>query len=383
MSTATEKLTALLKSMREIVDGAKALNRDLNEDEISTLEAKNAEVVELKATIERQRKGDALMRSVAGLPTDDAIDHSATPGSPKGHIFLSGMKGKDNATRIANAFRADGQKSLVPVGSVTTTIPLNPDPITIGVIPTTVLETLPATVRNTPIYRYLRQTVRTNNAAIVKAGDVKPTSVVTVEPIDGQLQVFAHISEPVDEYLLKDTDTLQSFISTQLLLMLREAVEGEILSGNGSTGHLRGIVNTSGIQTQAYATDKVTTLRLASLALETAGHTADVFILNAADWAAIETTRATAGSFDLGGPVDRAAQKLWGVQVVTTTRLASGTALAVDRSCLGVDTDGQIDVKWDSSTGFDKNQVRARVEGRFGLSVYQPAGIVKATLTSA
>jgi len=46
---------------------------------------------------------------------------------------------------------------------------------------------------------------------------------------------------------------------------------------------------------------------------------------------------------------------------------------------------GGIETRWSDSNAddFAKNQLRARVEGRFGLDVYRPNGIVKATLTSA
>ena len=44
-----------------------------------------------------------------------------------------------------------------------------------------------------------------------------------------------------------------------------------------------------------------------------------------------------------------------------------------------VDHDGQIEVKWSDAVGtdFTPNDVRCRVEGRFGVSVNQPAAVVK------
>lgn len=59
-------------------------------------------------------------------------------------------------------------------------------------------------------------------------------------------------------------------------------------------------------------------------------------------------------------------------------------ARRVLRDSLAVDIGpGGIEARWSDSNAddFAKNQLRARVEGRFGLDVYQPAGIVKATLT--
>lgn len=392
------QLEEVLAEMQSVIDRAKeqdasadggAKMRDLTPSESAKVEALAAKAAQLRTTIREQAEGDALMKSLNALGGDAGTvepsghfsggAHSQPlRGGAKGHMLLTGVQGRKMAGGIVQQY---GAKSLVATGTTVTTVPLSPDPIAAGVVPTSVLEALEAVVRDSPVYRYLRQTVRENNAAIVAPGAVKPTSKVSVEPVEGRLQVFAHISEYVDEYLLKDASTLSSFLTTQLFFMLQEAVEDEILNGDGSEGHLRGLLNTSGVQVQPFATDAVTTLRLAALKLENVGQVADLFIVNSTDWAEIETQRVTSGSFDLGGPVDRATQKLWGTQVVTSTRIAAGTALALDRSAVGFDTDGALDTKWDQSGGFDKNQVRARVEGRFGLSVYQTAGIVKTTLS--
>ena len=53
-------------------------------------------------------------------------------------------------------------------------------------------------------YAYLRQSVRTNNAAVVAAGAVKPTSVYTVTGIENSLVVIAPLSEGIPRYWLLD-----------------------------------------------------------------------------------------------------------------------------------------------------------------------------------
>lgn len=393
-----EKLEAVLKQMRGIVEAAEKAGRDLTDDEITQLESLDAEHAELKEKFDRAVKADAVRARIKGYASDDEDEspigsgngQGAGEGGRKGYVSLVGAAGRANVKSVAAAIQRGTRtvdpterKSLVAVGATATELPLNPDPLEQKRIPTSLLEALPTVKRDHPVYAYLQQIARTNNAAIVASGGTKPTSVVTVERKENKLQVFAHISEPVDEYLLADNANLESFVATQLLFMLREKVEQEILAGDGTTGHLMGIMATSGVQTQAYAADKVTTLRRALLQLETVGHTGDLMVVNSVDWADIETQRVTSGSFDLGGPIDRATQKLWGVQVVTSPRIPVGKALVLDRSALTVDTDGVISTKWDSSAGFDKNQVRARVEGRFGLSVLQPAGIVIASLAGA
>lgn len=370
------QLKSLQNDMQGIIDGAKG--RDLTDAEVSTIEAKHAEAVELKGKIERADSFGKVMDALNGAGDSD--------GSQKSRLAFAGRGAKraaaDLARRIPNA--VGGSKAFAAEGATLSAATLTPEVVVeAGRPPVSLLEVLNAHQHDTAAFRYMRQTVRTNNAAIVAPGDTKPTSVVTVDEVEDKLQVFAHLSEYVDKYLLADNDALERFLSAQLFQMLAEKVESEILTGDGTTGHLDGLAggSISGVQSQAFTVDPITTLRMAMLELETASLTPDVFVIAASDWATIETTRATSGSFDLGGPIDRAERKLWGVQVVPSAVLDEGTALALDLSTIGVDTDQEgVKVEWDTLSGFDSNEVRARVEGRFGLSVFQPNGIVRVAL---
>jgi HK97 family phage major capsid protein len=376
-----EQLKTIQTSMQAIVDGAKAAQRDLTDAEMSTLEAKAAEAVALKGKIEHAEKSAALMERIGGMKSDveHLGGHALAGTGRKGFMSLTGSAGRAFTTALAT--KSIEQKGLVAAVPVA----LSPQsPVALGQVPASFLEALPVTEQASPVWRYPRQTVRTNNAAIVAPGGVKPTSIVTTTMIDGALKVFAHISEPVDEYVLGDNAALGRFLESEMRYMLYAAVEGQVLNGSGVGDNLRGILNTSGIQTQAFATDRVTTLRTAILKAENLGHSADLFILHPADWAAIETTRNASGAFDLGTAVDRAAQKVWGTQVVISNQTAPGTAVLLDTSVVELDTDlSGVQVKWGAQAdGFVKNEAVVRVEGRFGVSVFQPAGIVKASLTA-
>lgn len=380
-----DQLADVLDEMRRIIDLTKSEKRDLTPDEEKRLEELNVKAGDLNERVKRAEKSAALLASIGGSVVSEPSQYfsgvygGVLEDGQKGHMLLAGAQGKITAKSIAEQIRRKrGTKAFIESGAITSIVPLLPQgPIEFGKVPTSVLDVLKATAHDGPTWRYMRQTVRTNNAAIVAPGGTKPTSVVTIDDVDGALAVFAHTSEMVDKYLLADNDTLASFLAAQLLYMLQTKIEDEVLNGAGTTGHLTGILHTSGLQTQTFTVDQITTLRMAALKLENAGYTPDVFIVNSTDWATIETTRAALGTFDLGGPIDRAAQKAWGTQVVTSTRIAAGTALALDLDALGLDTDTRgIEVEWDAITGFGTNQVRARVEGRFGVSVFAPSGIV-------
>lgn len=391
-----EQLAALQASMRAIVGGAKAANRDLTDAEMASLEAKSTEAQELKAKIERAEKSSAQFDRMFKLPDDyaedangEVINHGS--GRSKSHLALTGPAVKAAAQKIAPKLDATRRKSLLAPGTTELyAVPLQPGIIEQPRVPTSILELLPLVQRSVPKFQYNRQTGFDDNAAIVSPGQEKPLSGPTIEKVDGSLYVIAHLTAPVDKYSLEDYDQLGPFIASQMLLGLGRKLEGFVLSGDGTdqdgqagkgiVGLLSGLI--SGVQVQAFVEDRLTTLRSALTQLETAGYETGAFILNPLDWAAIETARASSGSFDLGGPIDRAKRQVWGTQVVTSTGVPVGTAAALDLDAVALDIDAAgVRTEWDKSQGFTRNEVICRVEGRFGLSVFQPNGIIQIGLT--
>ncbi|AUZ87993.1 phage major capsid protein [Arthrobacter agilis] len=391
MSTNTRKETiraaaaaAAAKRATDIAAKAEADNRNMTADELADY---GRAMSEAKTGLERLRQldvDDNVSEQVRKLG-DDLFGPGGGSGSGAKRLALTGAGRKDSARAIAGKMMTGdrfGRKALTDSGSIVTPVPLQGDVASMGRVPASLLEVLPVIQHESPTFKFLRQTRRENSAAIVAPGAVKPTSLYTVEGVPGELRVFAHLSDPVDKYLLQDVASLERFVADEMLAGLNAAVEAEVLNGDGMAGHLRGILATSGIQVQAASADGVTTVRAGITKLEAAGHDASVIVLSPGAWADMETARNASGAFDLAGPVDRAARKLWGVQVVLSTTVPVNTGLIFDASTLAVDTDlAGIETKWsDAGELFDRNQVKARVEGRFSVSVFQPSGVVEFTL---
>ena len=64
----------------------------------------------------------------------------------------------------------NGQKALAPSGAAVVSQEFSEDPIPLGRIATGLLDVLPVKVHTTPEFAYMRQTTRTNNAAVVAEG---------------------------------------------------------------------------------------------------------------------------------------------------------------------------------------------------------------------
>ena len=162
----------------------------------------------------------------------------------------------------------------------------------------------------------MRQTVRTNAAAVVAAGALKPTSVYSVTRVENSLAVIAHLSEGIPRHWLIDTPALEAFLAGELEYGLRQAVEAKVLAD---------VHGTSGIQTQAYTTSVLTTLRKGVTKLETAGYTASAFVLHPTDWESVELALSSTTAIEhLSLPYDPATRRLFGVPVTTSNAQAAG-----------------------------------------------------------
>lgn len=271
------------------------------------------------------------------------------------------------------------RKSLAASGAAVVGQEFRPDPIALGRPATGLLDVLPTVPHTSPLYAYLAQTTRTNNAAVVVDGADKPTSVYGVTRVEKSLSVIAHLSEGIPHYWLSDNDTLLGFIQAEMNYGLRWAVEEKVLADINAT---------SGIVLQAFATSIPVTIRKAMTALETTGYTAHAIVLHPSDFETIELALSTTNAVEhLGLPYDPAQRRLYGVPIATTTAQTVGVAHVLGDGAVAVDLDNQgVQLTWSetsNATDWQQNLTRARLEGRYGTSVYIPGGVVKATLAAS
>jgi len=379
-----EQKAAALKAAREIAEAAKAVGRNLTEAEVKSIDEHLAKADEVQGQIDQAEESQGRMKRL-GMVADAEDSGQYFLGSK---ADLAGAIVKAMSTAGGGSY---GQKALITAGDVFTDVPLSPaDPITQPRPPASLLDALPFRTIGQPTFRYLRQTTRTNNAATVAVGGTKPTSAYGLTPVEGKLHVIAHVSEPLDEYWLDDAPSLLSFVQAEMVYGLRLAAEAQVLNGDGVGSNLTGIANTSGIQTQAFATDEFLTTRKAITAVDVLGHTPRMFVMNPTDWENIETAAFTSGNYILNAegrgnlPVDAAARRLWGVPVVLSTTQAAGAAFLISTGSVEVLTDGSVKTATTNgvSDDFVKNQLRMRVESRFEVAVTNPTGVVSIDLTA-
>lgn len=231
-------------------------------------------------------------------------------------------------------------------------------------------------------YAFMRETVRTSLAGPVADGEVKPTSTYDFEDVPDRLRVYAHLSNALPLRLLEDRKEVARVLSTQMTGDLQRAIEHDVVNGDGTGEHLTGILNTSGVVVQSFATDVLTTLRKAITSTLQRGEHPTAWVVNYADVEQFDLMRedATSGGF-LAGLHEKVFASL---PIVGTSAVPEGTAVLGDWKQVRLFARDSVQVAIDA-TGelFEKNQWRMRTEIRVGLGVLRPGAFTQVALSGA
>ena len=376
--------------------GGKSRLEELRDE--ATAEAGAAGALVTKAETERRGLTDAegaaydahmakarrLLEQIKTRKADEGIEARARTlldGGPAQRRRSTSTWAKDAGERLSSALihQLDGRKSLV-TGTVGVAAPIATDPLELPASPMSILDLVPAKplgggfeAGNT--FSFLRQTTRSNNAGPVADGEVKPTSVYTLEEIEERVRVIAHLSEPVPERYFADHGNLIRFLQSEMEAGIRSALQTQIISGDGSGENLTGILATPGIESVAFASDALSTIRRALTVLQSSGVTPNALVMHPVDLEALDLLRdgGSTGRFLLGDPGTGSAETIWRIPRVPSTEIQQGTAILADwdQSQLVVREDATVALDR-SGDNFTKNLVTMRVEGRFGFAVLRP-----------
>jgi HK97 family phage major capsid protein len=195
---------------------------------------------------------------------------------------------------------------------------------------------------------------------------------------------------PVTTEIIDDAPTLQGYIDARLAYMLAVREEWEVLNGSGSAPHLKGILQYSDLQLQAFSTDKITTLGLAIGKVENVDGEADGIVMNPVDFWSMVTLRSTS-QFDGAGIVGSGlpftnvdSLGAWGLPVIRTRAVTANSAI-VGAWRLGATMFDRmqttIRIGNQHSDFFTNNKVAVLAEERVALAVHRPDFFVKATLS--
>lgn len=361
--------------------------------------------------LEQARSDENIKRKINELGS--AIGHYA-PGAADAGVSTGGPKlkalgGSDWGATLLRTHASDdyGFKAIAPSGTSLVTIPLNTEPVKMGEPVLALRQLLPAERDEAGLWSYLVQTARTQAAAPVAAGAKKPTSAYTLERREGRSVTLAHLSEPIERQHIADAPLLQEFIDSEMRLGIENAIETQVLTGDGTGDNFLGLNATSGVQVQPAVVDpagtpagfgKLLALRRAITRLEAQSIAPTGLVMAPSDWEAVETIASQQGMLLTPAgqqtPVERASRRIWGVPVVLSTSATAGTAWLADFAGSTIlKVREEVNLTWSENTydanalgagigasDFERNLVRFRAEGRFGFAVKRPLGVVKVAL---
>lgn len=226
----------------------------------------------------------------------------------------------------------------------------------------------------------------TNNAAEVAEAGTKPQSDVLFELVNDPVRTVAHWLK-LSRQVLDDAPALESYIDQRLRFGIRQRLESQILSGNGTAPNLAGLSATGRhiAFTPASGDNQFDSINKAKYAMIGRDYNPVAVFLNPADWGAMERLKAgTADDRYIAG--DGAALNylqgglvplIWGLQVIPNNNVAQGKFFVVDSAAmtLFVRSGATVEMFEQDDTNVQSNLVTVRAELRAALCVFTPAGV--------
>ena len=417
-----ERAEASSRTAREIAQKAADENRDLTDDERHDYNGAIAALKSVLDGIKTTKADEAVIAEAKSFA--DSVGVPADGGDVRARVKSLGLTVCDSPE--FKAMLGGFPEGRIPQKSRVQSAPISVKSLFTGASSTSagafvvnertdIVESLgrkPLTVRDLVAKRrttsdaveFVRQTSHTNNAAVVAeatssagptnvsgtltynaGGGYKPEGAWAFEVVTTNVKTIAEWV-PVTKRALADVAQLEGLINDELAADIAEAEEGQILNGNGSGENFTGITATSGIQTQAFATDLFTSVRKGVTKLRTVGRVnPSALLVNPADAEKIDLLKDANNVYYYGGPQVIGQRTLWGVPVVESETMTEGTGLIGDFSKAVLWDREQTTVTMTDSHSdfFVRNLVAILAEERLAFGVTRPTGFCTVALAAS
>lgn len=245
---------------------------------------------------------------------------------------------------------------------------------------------------NSTTVRYIQEDSFTNSAAAIAEGANKGESALAVSEIDAAVRKVATYLKVTDE-MLSDHEQMKSFVDNRLAYMVLAKVDYYLLNGTGSNNQIKGLLNFSGISTEAYNGNvpdaifkAITKVRATTGFIEP-----DAVVIHPSDYQNLRLSKDANGQYLAGGPFTGAYgvgnavstnAPIWGLPAIVTTSISQGTAL-VGSFGMGAQWFQKLGLTVETTNtdqdDFVKNLVTVRAEMRLALACYKPKAFCTVT----
>jgi HK97 family phage major capsid protein len=226
---------------------------------------------------------------------------------------------------------------------------------------------LPTVSISTGSVEYPKQTTRTNAAAPVAEGALKPESTYAWRMETVTPKVIAHWI-PASVQILEDAPQLRDTIDTELRYGLSLVEDDQLLNGDGTGENIDGLIANATAYAAPFdpAGTETTIDQVALAVLQTtlADYVPNGIIMHPSDWMRIRLLKDADGKYILGARGADVPQVLHGMPVVTTTSIALDVFLVGDFTRAATLYD-----RWtEHADFFTRNLVAIRAEERIALA---------------
>ena len=194
------------------------------------------------------------------------------------------------------------------------------------------IDALPVENTDRDTVAYMEETVFSSTAAAETSEGGTPTEATIL--FAEQTSVVRKISVylPVGDETLEDEPRVRSILDNRLIFMLRQRLDGQIATGNGTAPNLRGVLNITGLQTQAKGSDPVPdAIRKAMTLVRVTGRAnPDQVWMHPNDWQDVRLLRTADGIYVWGSPSESGPQRIWGLPVREADQVTENTAVVGD-----------------------------------------------------
>jgi len=229
---------------------------------------------------------------------------------------------------------------------------------------------IPKGMTSQAAYTFMRQNLRTQAAAEKAETAAYAESAFTWEQVSQTVEDIGHWI-PITGAQLEDVPQIRGIVDTDLRDGLRERLDYQLYNGSGSTPSLQGLLALTGIGTEdAAAIPTMDAFYKAIVNVQKNGFAQpNIAFCNGTDWSTVQLMKTDDGQYIWGHPADVGPMRVWGVRLVSTFRVAQGTAGVGDFSkMLYAERKGitvEITDSHDTYFIYGKYAIRANTRGVF------------------
>jgi len=414
-----EQLQAELIAARNICDAVDKAGREFTNDERQQIEGHMTAAKALKDKIKAAKDDQAMRKMLIDLGEGIALNEqergpAVQPGRGKsvGEQFLESAEFKAWMKQIAPQGRIpDALKGLqsppvefkhlfktLVVGASDTSAGAFVETDYTGIYeplgrhPTNVLGLISRRSTDSDVVEFVRQTAQVTQSTPVQEANVttyaastgeiegkKPEGAATWEKVTANVKTIA-VWIPATKRALADASQLRGLLDQELREDCLEELEDQIINGDGTGENFTGIINATGVLTQAWNTDLITTTRKAITAVRVTGKARGplAWAMNPSDAETVDLLKDGDNRYYWGGPVSAGTRNLWGYPIVENNQVDQGKAILGqwDKAVYWDRQAATISVSDSHSDFFIRNMIAILCELRGAFGLIRPSNFV-------